>query len=341
MKKLLIVTQKVNKNDPILGFFHRWIIEFAKHWQTVTIICLEKGEYKLPENVKVLSLGKEKGGLKIGYFLNFYKYIWRERKNYDAVFVHMNPIYIVFGGIFWRLSGKKIALWYTHKSVDLKLRIAEVLTHKIFTASKESFRLNSKKMEVMGHGIDMELFKPISRVHGECFEICSVARISQTKNQHVMIDTIEVLKNNGFNARLFIVGNFLTSKDKVYEEMIKNKVKDKNLSKEVFFCGTIIPQKIPAFLQKMDLFINLSNTGSVDKAVLEAMACGINVLTSNEAFKSILPTNFYVDNKNPITIARNIIQISRIDKENFDLRKIVLERYNLIDLIRKVSKILN
>ena len=34
--------------------------------------------------------------------------------------------------------------------------------------------------------------------------------------------------------------------------------------------------------------INMSNTGSIDKAVLEAMACGIPVITANEAFEPIL-----------------------------------------------------
>src|SRR3989344_6741688 len=56
--RLLIVTQKVDKNDPVLGFFHRWIEKFAKNFERVTVICLGKGEYNLPANVKVLSLGK-------------------------------------------------------------------------------------------------------------------------------------------------------------------------------------------------------------------------------------------------------------------------------------------
>ena len=57
--KLLILTQKIDINDPILGFFHRWVEEFSKHCEKITVICLEKGEHHLPENVKVLSLGKE------------------------------------------------------------------------------------------------------------------------------------------------------------------------------------------------------------------------------------------------------------------------------------------
>ncbi len=51
--KLLILTQKVDINDDVLGFFHRWILEFAKHYEYITVIALEIGEYNLPENVKV------------------------------------------------------------------------------------------------------------------------------------------------------------------------------------------------------------------------------------------------------------------------------------------------
>ena len=75
--KLLIITQAVDKNNPVLGFFVRWIEEFAKHFELVTIICLEKGEYELPGNVKVLSLGKEEKKSKFRYLINFYKYIWQ------------------------------------------------------------------------------------------------------------------------------------------------------------------------------------------------------------------------------------------------------------------------
>ena len=71
--KLLIVTQKVDKNDPILGFFHRWIEEFARHVEFVTVICLGVGEYSLPVNVKVLSLGKEKKKSRLKYIFMFYK----------------------------------------------------------------------------------------------------------------------------------------------------------------------------------------------------------------------------------------------------------------------------
>ena len=89
---VLICTQKVDKNDPILGFFHDWVIGFAAKYDYVTVICLFEGEHDLPENVKVFSLGKEKGASKVAYLMRFYKYIWSKQTEYDVVFVHMNQI---------------------------------------------------------------------------------------------------------------------------------------------------------------------------------------------------------------------------------------------------------
>src|SRR3990167_7472201 len=97
--KLLILTQKMNRNDPILGFFHDWVKRLSERVESLTVVCLEKGEFDLPMDVKVLSLGKESSQSRLKYLWRFYKYIWRERKNYDAVFVHMNPEYAILGGL--------------------------------------------------------------------------------------------------------------------------------------------------------------------------------------------------------------------------------------------------
>jgi len=78
--KLLIITQIVDRDDAILGFFHRWIEEFAKHCEQITVICLKEGKHNLPKNVQVLSLGKEDGASKVRYLFNFYRFVWNERK---------------------------------------------------------------------------------------------------------------------------------------------------------------------------------------------------------------------------------------------------------------------
>src|SRR3989344_1360403 len=131
--RILICTQAVDRDDPALGFFIRWIEEMAKQCEHVLVICLRKGTHNLPKNVEVISLGERH---KIFRAFELCGIAWGRRNEYDAVFVHMNPEYIAAAGWLWRLRGKKIVLWYTHKSVNMLLRIATLFANKILTASK-------------------------------------------------------------------------------------------------------------------------------------------------------------------------------------------------------------
>jgi len=332
--KLLILTQKVDINDDVLGFFHRWIIEFAKNCQQVIVICLYKGESDLPNNVKVLSLGKENGESKIKYLVNFYKYIWRERKNYDTVFAHMNYEYVILGGIFWRLIGKKIGLWYAHGRVSLGLKIAEKLTNKIFTASEESCRVNSKKIEIIGHGIDTEKFNLARAASAGLFRIISVGRISPIKKYETLIAAAKILKDKNFVFSIKIAGAPIFEKDKNYLDKLKELLINQGLSKTVEFIGAIPHGKIEEFYREGDLFINLSRTGSIDKAILEAMAGGLKILTANEAFKNILPDQSFTE-EDPKKIAEKIIFLSTLESDE-KLRNYVVENHNLKNLFKKI-----
>ncbi|MBI5005271.1 MAG: glycosyltransferase family 4 protein [Candidatus Lloydbacteria bacterium] len=346
--RLLIITQKVDEQDDNLGFFVRWIEEFAKHTEKVTVICLQKGKYRLPQNVSVLSLGKEEPASvwiikTFRYIERFYVYVWKERDNYDAVFVHMNPIYILLGGVFWKLLSKKIALWYTHKQVDIKLRVAEKLADIVFTASKESFRWKSDKVHVVGHGIDTEKFKSqISNLKSDgVLKILSVSRITPAKNIHLMLEAAELLKKEGISFEMKIVGAPIREVDKAYFTRLKKEVQEKNLNDSVFFVGAVPYSDIPAFYQKSDLFINLSETGSLDKAVLEAMASGVSVLTSNEAFFAILPEKHLLRNTNTNYIVQKILEIKAASKDELrELQSLVIQNHSGVSVIKKMADLL-
>ncbi|MCI0565948.1 hypothetical protein L0Y46_02000, partial [bacterium] len=194
--KLLVITQKVNKDDSTFGFFHEWIAEFARRAERVTVIALEVGPHSLPLNARVFSLGKERGRSRVIYVVRLFAYLFRFRNDYDAVFVHMNQIYVVLAGLWWRFMGKKIGLWYTHRAVSFSLRIAEKLAHEIFTVSKEGFNVPTKKLHIMGHGLNTARFtspKEFKRSGGK-FTIVSVGRITPIKNLDVLIDVAKILR---------------------------------------------------------------------------------------------------------------------------------------------------
>lgn len=283
--KLLIITQKVDINDDILGFFHRWIEEFAKNVESIIVICLEEGEHNLPQNVKVLSLGKEAGVSRLKYILNFYKYIWKLRASYSYVFVHMNQIYVILGGFLWRLLGKRVALWYTHKQVSFSLRLAEKFVQQIFTASKQSFQLKSKKVNVMGHGIYLNDYSELAKERGEVINILHVGRLSKIKNILTLVEAGKIL-NDSWDRKFKItfVGSAVTKNDKLYIDKVNEYIKNNDLSNIFEFVGSVPNKDIKNFYAKADITVNMAPTGGLDKVVLEAIASSVIVISSNESF---------------------------------------------------------
>jgi len=334
--KLLIITQKVDINDDNLGYFHSWLEKLAEK-ADIFVIGNYVGKYDLPENVKVFSLGKER---RVGRLVKIFKYQWFLLKllpRVNGVFFHMCPEYVLGAHLLPKIFRKKTLLWYTHKSVNWKLKLAEKLTDKIFTASKESFRLPSRKVEITGHGIDVNKFKSQkSKVKSDKFTIITVGRIAEVKNLHLLIETAGILKNKNFNFEIRVAGAPILESDKIYFEKLKNLIKEKKLDDIVEFVGPIPNKYIAEFYQSGDLFINLSDTGSLDKAVLEAMACGLKILTSNEAFKDILPEENFTKNE-PKVVAEKIENLAKspnLTKDKFI--DYVSANHGLYNLTKKI-----
>ena len=194
--KLLVITQKVNRQDPVLGFFHNWVSKFAGKFERITLIGLENGAYDLPGNVQVYSLGKEVSSSKIKYVFNFYKYIWRERANYDAVFVHMNQEYILLGGLFWRIFGKKVYMWRNHHAGSVLTDLAVSFCKHVFCTSKYSFTAKYPKTILMPVGVDLEKFSIFNFQFSNQErknKILFLGRIARTKNVHIFIESLNLL----------------------------------------------------------------------------------------------------------------------------------------------------
>ena len=355
--KLLICTQKVDINDDLLGFFHFWIAEFAKNCEKVTVICLYKGEYDLPDNVRVLSLGKEniskklkvcKVKSRLNYVFYFYKYIFKYRKDYDSVFVHMNQIYVLLGGLFWQMWRKKIGLWYAHGHVSRELRIAEKFVDYIFTSTKSGCRMNSKKIRIVGQGIDVDRFtQHATRNTQQRFNLVTIGRISPVKDIGTLIDAVDVLVKKRINVKLDVIGQVgLVGQSEYYESLLKL-IKEKKLENNINFVGSVPNKNIVKYLQNADIFVSASQTGSLDKTFLEAMACGLPVIGCNEALLSILG-DYKKDLFYPVGdfqgLSERIKGVIDLDEDDYlkmgeELRGVVADEHGLEGFIKKIIKI--
>lgn len=363
--RLLIVTQKIDLRDDLLGFFHQWIVEFAKQCESVTVICLEKGVYELPANVRVLSLGKERcGKLKKGlalrspdasvgagkaepcaefstasrfsnrtkYLFNFYKYIWHERGNYDTVFVHMNTEYMVLAGWLWRLMGKRVALWHAHFEVNARLLIAGLFAHAIFTTTPDGCRAWRGKVRAIGHGIDVEKFKnqksKCKMQEKEVVRFLYAGKITPIKNPHILVEAARMLKESW--SRKFFVDIVGPPTDPVYDAKLRAYIVAKGLDYVITMHGRIAYNDIPAYYCRADAVVNMCPTGAMDKTVLEGLAARTLAVVSNEAFRDLFGE--YADvliypYQNSGVLAEKIkVLFSKSDEELARMREFLHER---------------
>ncbi len=354
MKKLLIVTQAVDVHDPILGFFHTWIVEFSKNTDALTVLCLREGDHSLPRNVKVFSLGKkhthEASILeRLRYAARFFRYIIAFRNEYDSVLVHMNPEYIVLGGLLWRSMGKNIVLWYTHRQVNFKLRVATLFAHSILTAAKESFRLNTNKVHPIGHGIDVATFKEVfdaNKVIKEPVNIISVGRISPIKNLDTLIEAVQEIVTSGISVKLYLIGAPAVSSDTKYLDMLQKMANIPELKNVVHFVGAVQPGEMSSWYGNGDILVNLTPTGGIDKAVLEAMASGVVPLTSNQAFALFFGKYKDAllfrerDVKSLVVAIRNIITSQHVSDIRTYLQTVVVKNGSVEGVVRKIGEYL-
>lgn len=320
--KLLIITQVIDTEHPILGFFHRWVEEFARHCEHVHVIALQVGKYDLPGNVTVHSLGKEDGVGRLTYIFRFYKLIWQLRHEYDNVFVHMNQIYVILGAPFWRACGKKVGLWYAHGAVTKSLHIATHLAHIVFTSTEQGMRINSPKRNVVGQGIDTKHFYFVPKVPSQTLRLITVGRISKSKNISTLLHACAELKKQKILFVFKVVGLATNLLEERYEIEMKKLAKELRIEDEVKWVGPVKPTNLPPELQSADIFIHDGATDSLDKALLEAVLCGCVVVSSNPSYVGLmrLLTPNYLYQPNDYLQLTKIIQ--SVDKISADARQL-------------------
>jgi glycosyltransferase involved in cell wall biosynthesis len=341
--KLLILTQKVDCNDDVLGFFHRWLEVFSHSFEYISVICLGKGNVALPENVKVFSLGKEKKVSRLKYLLNFYSYIWQQRNNYDVVLVHMNKEYVVMGSLFWRLWGKKVFFWYNHTHGTFSARLAGLLADKIFYTSSYSFFSNSKKAVEMPVGVDMEQFKPHVATIPEN-AVLFLSRISPVKNLEILIEAAEIWDRETTHIPVHVYGNALL-KDEEYFSALKKKAEPLIKKSKIIFHGSIPNAEAPNIYRKYAIVANLTQSGSFDKTIIEAMASGTLVIASNKSFEDLLPTEYHTamvfEEKNAHAFAQKVAALVRLTPEEkakigAELRELVMNKHSVEHLSKRI-----
>ncbi len=292
--KLLVTTQAVDTNDLYTSFFPGWLTAFSKEFEHIHVICLKEGTYSVPNNVQVHTLGKSASTpgaegtairlkLRLTYMWRLLRLAWKFRREYDAVFVHMNQEYLLVAGLLWLFLGKRMYLWRNHYQPSLTVDLVAPLCTKIFCTSRFSYTAKFKKTVFMPVGVESSLYKIIPGIERKRHSILFWGRISPSKRPEMLIKALSSVRKRGIPFTASFYGSPLP-KDEAYYADVQKVSTDLGLDDVItFFPGKPHPEG-PAIFNAHEIFVNLSLSGMYDKTIFEAAASGLLVVAASKDF---------------------------------------------------------
>jgi glycosyltransferase involved in cell wall biosynthesis len=362
----------MDEKSSTLGFMIAWISKMASKYDSVTVICLYKGVCFLPDNVKVISLGKEKSGqtlesglqikntviLKLTKFLAkckyialFYKNIFLERANYDKVFVHMNREYVLLGGMFWKLLGKPVSLWSNHYAGNILTDMTRYFCKNIFYTSLFSYTANQKKFPnaiQMPVGVDLDSLKTSLEFEQPPNSILFLARLAPAKRPELLLRALHKLKEDGYEFTCDFVGGASADLWPNYERDVIKLKEDLGLGENVRFVGSVPSTETYKHYLSHTIYVNVAKSGMLDKTLFKALAAGLLTLTTsidyNKMIEKVVGDEFRVEEGSVDSLVEKLKHALSLDKEH-RLHKVklmqdeVIEKHSLDNLIQKIYEL--
>lgn len=289
---LLLFNLRVDKDDTALGFTTDWINELARHFDTITVITMFAGTIAVSPNVRVLSAGREKGFSKPWRALQFYRQLFHALRlqSIDVCFAHMMPLFAAMAAPILKLRGIPTALWYAHNHPSRMLRVADRLVDRALTSVASAYPIASTKLRVLGQGIDTVRFSPPALIEPRAdLVFYTVGRVSAVKRLDAMIEGFRLFNAGQPNvaAQLHVVGDCLSDADRAYRLQLEVLVHAAGLDALVRFVPSVPFHQVHRIHQEGDVFLHANDNG-LDKALLEAMSCGVPAIACHPAVAGVL-----------------------------------------------------
>lgn len=144
-----------------------------------------------------------------------------------------------------------------------------------------------EKIQVVGNGVDTGKFYPEARaaararfgIDPQAKVIITVGGLVERKGFHRVIECLPQLLREFPNLVYLIVGG--PSKEGDWSARLKTQVEQLGLQQHVRFLGTIAPDELRWPLSAADVFVLATSNEGWANVFLEAMACGLPVVTTD------------------------------------------------------------
>jgi glycosyltransferase involved in cell wall biosynthesis len=147
--------------------------------------------------------------------------------------------------------------------------------------------IEESKTRVVGNGVDTEKFQPVSKDEArqslnlprDAKVLITVGGLCERKGFHRVIECLPQLIERYPNLHYLIVGGPSAEGD--WTDRLKEQVQTLGLTDQVHFLGTISPEKLKLPLSAADVFVLATRNEGWANVLLEAMACGLPVVTTD------------------------------------------------------------
>lgn len=172
----------------------------------------------------------------------------------------------------------------------------------------------------------IDAFKPFSKKKSEKLHVVSVGRIHWKKGLNYAVDAVYRLKARGFNINYTVIGQAKPSEGLLFQ------IHDLNLTDNVTFIDNLGQDELLDALGHQDILLLSSVEEGIANVVLEAMAIGLPVISTNcggmaEVVKH-KETGWLVPIRNPKAIVEAVIDYKNTSDE--DINTIVGQAHELV-----------
>jgi glycosyltransferase involved in cell wall biosynthesis len=317
MASLIFVTQRIDQNDPTLGFVPSWVAALAARVDRVDVIANEVAPdaASIADNVRVIGLGKQEGASRFRRGIAFEQAVWDLTRRGDVLglVAHMCPIYLDLAFPIAKLRRIPTLLWFAHPSKTWTLRLANLLADGVITSLPGAYPLPGAKVHVIGQAIDLDSFEFSPLVKRDDLSLVAVGRTSSAKGLGTMVRAVALLRRAGQDLQLRIIGSSSNAMELRHRHELERIIEAEGVRDCVSLEPGVPPSEVPRLLRDADGLLNGMVNGSGDKVVFEAAATGRPAIASNRSFTGLLgdlPIDLLFDEGNPAQLADRIAGLS-------------------------------